>query len=231
MRMLLLINIFFGSDIIAAPISTMVDMSTNTTNKTVWLPPGNWISWNGSTIYQGPILTNFAYTQAEIPLYVQDGTILALKTFGVANFQTVAPDLTWTIWPSNTGGSTTIYEDDGVSLEYTVENSGAWTNATYTMAQSNTLLLKIGPTMGTFDGQPFTRSHSVQIRPVSLLQPFNYEPQQVLINQNTINQGTQIPGWYIVTNTNCSLSTPISALIINGGPYPINEIITVEIDW
>jgi len=209
----------------------MVDISTNTTNKTVWLPPGNWISWNGSTIYKGPILINNEYTQAEIPLFVQDGTILSLKTFGMSNVQTVAPDLTWTIWPSYIGGSTSIYEDDGVSLEYIVENSGAWTNVTYTMSQSNTLLLKINPTIGTFDGQPFIRSHSVQIRPVSLLQPFNYKPQKVLINQNNINQGTQIPGWFIIENTNCSLSTPISSLIVNGGPYPINEVITVEIDW
>ena len=32
----------FGSDIIAAPVSTPVDARTNTTQSAVWLPPGIW---------------------------------------------------------------------------------------------------------------------------------------------------------------------------------------------
>jgi len=206
---------FFGDFITVAPISSMVDPATNTTQKTMWIPPGEWISWDGFSTETGPTQVTNQYTQREIPMYVPAGTMIALKQPDMSNVQTVSPDLIWTIWPGSQTGSTYIYEDDGVSLDYQ-SNAGAITNATY-YYDDETLVITVTPTTGTFNGQPQTRSHWVQLR------------GWTGSTYPTVTVNGASPYWYIVSAEANSLAAPTGSLVVTDDWRAISDTVIFKI--
>jgi alpha-glucosidase (family GH31 glycosyl hydrolase) len=64
----------FGTDILAAPVVTPVDNTTNTTTKAIWLPPGNWIHFFNFSSYTGPQELSLTVGLSDLPLFVVAGT-------------------------------------------------------------------------------------------------------------------------------------------------------------
>ena len=223
----------FGGSVLVAPISTMVDNSTGTVSKGVWLPPGAWARWDGSDVVAGPAVDSQLYTVEQIPLFVPAGTILALAVNDTLRVQAPSPDLVWTIWPGSgsgplggpSSGNVTVIEDDGASMAYVAAT--AHTSASYELIADGALTLTVAPTVGTYAGMPRVRTHFLQLRV-----PPSAQVVAVTVNGVTAPQvpaGTSTaPGWYRAPGPS-SLIQPSGAVVVNAGSWSMTSANTVVV--
>jgi alpha-glucosidase (family GH31 glycosyl hydrolase) len=208
----------FGGDIIAAPITTVTNPQSHTVQKSIWLPSGVWVNWNGTQSHTGPTVVTNNYGVQDIPLFVRSGVVIPLQT-AASVVSSFADPIMWTLFPGANSGSGHIYEDDGESLDY-LNNKYATTNVAYTSSPS-TITVNISPTSGSFTGMPTSRSHMVQVR------DYNNHPSSVKVNGQTIPSGSGTPGWYISMSYNLDIT--LGALVISTEKIPVNTQISVEI--
>jgi len=202
----------FGGDIIAAPITTVTNPVTHTVQKSVWLPSGVWVNWNGTQTYTGPIVVTNNYEVQDIPLFVRAGVVIPLQTAASVS-SSYADPLMWTVFHMGAdSGQGKIYEDDGESLGY-MNNQYGTTNVVYQDTPS-IIEVDISATFGSFTGKPDSRSHIVQVR------GFN-TPSSVSVNGKTIPQGSGVPGWYVSNSYNLDIT--LGALVVSTGPLPTNN--------
>jgi len=205
----------FGSDILAAPVVTPVNNATNTTEKAIWLPPGNWVDFWTFKSYTGPLEFNLTVGLPDLPLFVVAGSIIPFKTMAsVTNYN---PDpLLFAIFPGASEGSTTYYEDDGNTTQY-LTGAYAFTPVNYA-TQSSTTKVVIGATEGTFTGQPTTRTYQVVLKGVTS------NPSSVTANGQTLNPVTNstLPGWWI--------DSTLSGLVVQPSPVSIQSATTIVIE-
>merc|ERR1711871_1932613 len=74
---------FFGNDMLVAPIAEPSDNPSpykGKSNKTIWLPPGVWSSWDGCTQHVGPKKLTLSYTLSQIPIFVAASSVIPTKT-------------------------------------------------------------------------------------------------------------------------------------------------------
>lgn len=207
----------FG-ELLVAPISEIEGGAA--VKKAVWVPPGEWMRWDGSSSVLGPAVDTASYSAAQIPLFVRAGTLLPLQPPSQLRPST-SPPVMWTLWISRSGsananGSASVYEDDGASLDY-LGSSGAVTRAIFHANQTH-VTVNVGATTGSYKGIPATRAHSFQIIG---LQPPKRDPRRVRVNNVDV-------AWSFVQET--TLSTPSAgALLVDAGRFSLSQTVTLEI--
>ncbi len=164
----------FGSQLMAAPVTSPVDPETGFARQTVWLPEGDWFDfWNG-TRHQGGCWKINYYSLSDIPLFAKAGSILPLqaetKTNGAAN-----PEQIDLIVFSGEDGSFTLYEDDGATQAY-LNRGGANTLFT-SMFSNSSMSVTIHPVEGDCTHIPEHRNYRILFRGVS-------EPDQITAHLN-----------------------------------------------
>jgi hypothetical protein len=114
---------FFGDDMIVAPIIRPVNKSTGLVSQSMWVPPGYWVLWQTGLTVEGPRMLTVQAKTVDIPVLVQAGAVLPLKT--MASVSDMAPDplVLQVLGCGDSGsgvceGAGSVYEDDGVSLGY-----------------------------------------------------------------------------------------------------------------
>ncbi len=103
-----------GDDLLAAPI-----LAAGATSRLVYLPEGTWFDyWKGTEIAGGSMIRAEAPLDT-VPLFVRGGAIVPMGPEMRYVGEKPADPLTFTIYPGSRGrASTSLYEDDGVSLDY-----------------------------------------------------------------------------------------------------------------
>ena len=122
----------FGKAFVVAPIfEPACNQTAGTCDKLVtkelWIPPGKWVRWqapSGKSL-QGPKRLTAQFSNAEMAVLAKEGAVVAMK--GYEAMHDVAPStLTLQVVLSPVGeksaGSTSVYEDDGTTLQY-IENA------------------------------------------------------------------------------------------------------------
>ena len=149
----------FGPSIWVAPVTAPSQSGAgNVTTVSVWFPPGEWVEWwswqrhtghgvGGSTYTRG-------YTLEETPMFSSPGAIIPLSggtkgVMGGGGFDGAASvgsavgvpgEIVYYVFPPPPGThfrpfgppltfSAPLYDDDGVSMAYTVAGKFSWTNA------------------------------------------------------------------------------------------------------
>ena len=87
----------------------------------VWIPPGGWVRWQTGELHVGPRVMTQEFTQEEIPVFVRAGAVIPLKTMEAVHELAPRVLVLQIVLPGNgaaAAGNTTVYEDDGVSMEY-----------------------------------------------------------------------------------------------------------------
>jgi alpha-glucosidase (family GH31 glycosyl hydrolase) len=141
---------------------------------TLYLPEGKWIDYWTGNVYQGPVNMKIEYPKdCGGALFVKSGAILPMwpPTDHVRGkqFETILLD----IYP---GGNSqfTLYEDDGVSLDYT---KGGVATTTITCQENNSeIRIEIQPRKGTYDAMPKERIYDVRLHVL--------KPKKVLVDGN-----------------------------------------------
>ena len=104
---IMMLQYFYGPDLLVAPITTPMDTDTNLTNKSVWIPKartillfslflppslfhcyhihlqtvrGSYISWFSGEMFAGDQVLSRNYTLYEMPVFVKSGSIIPMRT-------------------------------------------------------------------------------------------------------------------------------------------------------
>ena len=146
---------FFGDEMLVAPV---LDESGN---RTVYLPPGEWVDFFTGKHYHGGSSFTAHYAVDETPVFVREGSIVPEQE--VSDYSNAKPLDTIIVNIYGSGqGHFELYEDDGISLGYK-QGQYALTPMSYTTTSGGIHELVIAPTKGAFNDQVQGRSYAVRI--------------------------------------------------------------------
>jgi alpha-glucosidase/alpha-D-xyloside xylohydrolase len=125
----------WGRDLLIAPV-----FEKGAAHRTTYLPKGIWYDWwTGASSTGGQWVTRDVDLSI-IPIYVRAGAILPFDPIRQYTGETVQEPTTLRIYPG-ADGDFTLYEDDGISLDY-LKGKAAWIHCTWDDAHTT---LHIGP--------------------------------------------------------------------------------------
>lgn len=107
----------FGQSMLVAPVTSPTDPMTGFARKTVWLPEGNWTNFFTNEAYQGGSWYSLYCDQADIPVFVPDGTIIPLNTDPVVNGVDLPQSFKVKVF-AGANGEFDLYEDGGEGQAY-----------------------------------------------------------------------------------------------------------------
>ena len=164
---------FFGSELIAAPVTTPRIENLNVAKTKVWLPEGLWFDFFTDTVYQGGRNQNMYRSIDQIPILAKAGAILPMTDeIRAIDTEKNPEELTVRVYPG-ADNSFTLYEDDNVSEGYrqgicaVTEMNLNWQEKTFT----------IKPSAGDLTLLPKQRIWKIELHKVTA------EEAVVLVNQ------------------------------------------------
>ncbi|HEY3784336.1 MAG TPA: TIM-barrel domain-containing protein [Steroidobacteraceae bacterium] len=146
---------FFGDEMLVAPV-----LEANG-NQTVYLPPGEWIDFFTGKRYDGGTTFTAHYEVDDTPVFVREGALIPEQP--VSDYSDARPLNTLILNIFGSGeGSFDLYEDDGLSMNF---DKGAYavTALRYATGPDGAHHLKIGPAVGSFQGQVQERAYELHI--------------------------------------------------------------------
>jgi len=160
---------YLGNDMLIAPI---VNASTGTgkmVSYPIWLPEGKYYDVVGGKVTDGNAVLSRDYDLSDVPIFVKAGAIIP-KLWVEGNMYTPAnfpnrghwigtaaeqyANLNFEIYPGADSGTTTVYEDDGMSMDYADHN--LLTSASYD-TKGDSVTVNLSPKGNGFDGMVETR--------------------------------------------------------------------------
>ena len=164
---------FFGSELIAAPVTTARIENLNVAKTKVWLPEGLWFDFFTDTVYQGGRNQNMYRSIDQIPVLAKAGAILPMTDeIRAIDTEKNPEELTVRVYPG-ADNSFTLYEDDNITEGYrqgicaVTEMNLNWQEKTFT----------IKPSAGDLTLLPKQRIWKIELHKVTA------EEAVVLVNQ------------------------------------------------
>jgi Glycosyl hydrolases family 31/Domain of unknown function (DUF5110)/IPT/TIG domain/Carbohydrate binding module (family 6) len=228
----------YGPDMLVAPVTA----PGNVTSERVWFPPGTWTDWFTGASFRGPSTQTLTVPLNRMPVFVKAGGIIPEQVpMDHVGAQPDAP-LTLRVYPGEPGrftiyqdaGSGTGYEKGQASLTSITTGSGTVASAQSCPATgigagpgpasadqggrraSDTVV--IGPSCGTYPGQPETRGFHVDMIGLS-------RPTSVLLDGHPLAPGdwTYDPATHTVTVTVAGLARTASARVTEIGATSVAQ--------
>jgi len=168
---------YFGNNMIVSPITETMK-GYDSIRHAVWLPNGNWYDYRNNTMLKGGKEVKEYYTLDEIPVFVKAGSIIPTQTPKLRITGSVLDTLILTVYPTDSGASFKLYEDEGNNEDYR-KNIYSFTNFTYLGVDGGWEFI-IEPDAKTFRGQVTERSYEIRILS-------SYKPSQVNMKGKNLN--------------------------------------------
>jgi len=169
---------WFGSQLIAAPVTRPADPELNLAQQIVWLPEGQWFDFFNGRPYAGNQIHSLLAGLEETPVFAKAGAIISLSAGEMDTSSALPQELEWLVFPG-ADNEFTLYEDDG---ETTAFQNGEWC---HTRAEQNwsarEMRLIIHPSQGALHLIPANRGMRITVRGIN--QPENL---QVTLNRKAI---------------------------------------------
>jgi len=154
----------WGRDILAAPVT-----EKGAAHRKVYLPGGTWYDfWTNKRVAGGRSITRPVDLET-MPLYIRAGAILPLGPVRQYTGQPVDEPVTIRVY-RGADGAFTLYDDDGISLDYAKNKNVTWTRFTW---DDSTARLSIGPDPRS-TARPETRHYRLTLLPEGRTQSLKY---------------------------------------------------------
>lgn len=154
---------FFGTQLIAAPITKKADKNTNTAAVYVWLPEGRYTDIFTGQSYEGGRRHMIRRDVSLIPVLAKAGAIIPLD--GRKNGNSFDNPDTFDILIYRGNGDFTLYEDDGRTLDY---RDGKYANTHFSLCEKgNNLIFTVEPAAGDLSVIPDVRDWQFEFRNVA----------------------------------------------------------------
>lgn len=155
----------WGRDLLIAPV-----YQKGASSREVYLPEGKWYDWWNLDEQRGGKDITRKVDLSIIPIYVKAGAIIPFDPIRQYTGQSVEEPTAIKIF-SGANGNFTLYEDDGISLEY-LEGQGTWTNFDWN-DNSKKLTIQAQPPEG-FKNLDTTRTFKVELLPDGIFKEVDY---------------------------------------------------------
>ncbi|WP_163193627.1 glycoside hydrolase family 31 protein [Clostridium thermarum] len=152
---------YFGTELIAAPFVEPMDRDLNLSRQKLWLPEGHWFNLFTGEHYDGGKIHALYGELIDIPVVAKAGAIVPMAAEKSLERTENPSDFHIYIFPGGSG-SFKLYEDDGVSTDYTkglyaiTPLSTAW--------QDNKMIFTIGSAEGSREILPESRTYNLHFR-------------------------------------------------------------------
>lgn len=154
----------YGDMIMGAPVTEAGEGADFVVNKSVYFPEGcDWYSLFTGAAYAGGTTATVPTPLEESPVFVKGGWPLPMQPYTERMASTPLSRLIVRCYPGADGceNSYTLYEDDGVTLDY---ESGRYATTKMTYGRSaDVTTVTIGAVDGEYDAQPQKRAYSVEL--------------------------------------------------------------------
>jgi alpha-glucosidase (family GH31 glycosyl hydrolase) len=172
---------FFGKQLLVAPVTD------STGSKEIFLPSGEWFDYFTGQRYRGNQVVREKYPLDRMPVFVKSGSVLPVQPDRDYTDQRPLDTLIVEAFGPDQG-QFTLYEDDGVSLQYQSGKS-ALTPLVFSKQSAKQYQLLIGPTRGAFNGQPQDRAYELRFHGLS-------KPRAVTLNDRSLKSTQAVEeGW------------------------------------
>ena len=239
----------YGPDMLVAPVTS----PGNVTSEQVWFPPGTWTDWFTGATFNGPSTQTLTVPLDRMPVFVKAGGIIPEQApMDHIGARPNAP-LTLRVYPGRSGAFT-LYQDAGSGTGYkkgqysltsitsgpgsgagagecraSQQVTGASAGQDPAAARSGSLggiaTVVIGPSCGTYPGQPGSRSFDVDMIGLS-------HPQQVLLDGRPLPAAdwTYDPVSHTVEVTVAGLALSASARVTEIGGASVAQAEPAAVD-
>lgn len=154
---------FFGTELIAAPITQHTSAQTNLAPVKVWLPSGRYTDIFTGRIYQGEGFVTMYRDIDSIPVLAKQGAIIPMSKNSKVNDCSNPADLEVLVFRGN--NTFTLYEDDGETLSY---QKGEYLKTDLTVKErGRDVVFAINKKEGTTSIVPKMRSYGLKFRDVT----------------------------------------------------------------
>lgn len=109
---------WFGSELIAAPITRKADRVSDRACAEVWLPKGKWIDWFTGYVYDGGETIQVYRPLEQMPLFCKAGAIVPMQAHMAGDNHLGNSKRLQLVIAAGASNCFTLYEDDGESLDY-----------------------------------------------------------------------------------------------------------------
>jgi alpha-glucosidase (family GH31 glycosyl hydrolase) len=172
---------FFGKEILVAPIVDSMG------ERDVYLPPGQWFAYFTDSVHTGPTVVREKHSLQTMPLFVRSGSIIPGQPVRSFSDERALDTLLIDVYGTKTG-KFSLYEDDGLSLQYQLGRSSI-TQVTGGPTARDGYRMVIGPTRGDFNGQSQARTYELKLHGFP-------EPKHVRVDGMTLGAGAaKGQGW------------------------------------
>ncbi|MEJ7766341.1 MAG: TIM-barrel domain-containing protein [Chitinophagaceae bacterium] len=162
----------WGSDLLIAPV-----FEKGATTRSGYLPAGDWYDWWTNAKSAGGKSVTREVDLATMPIYVRAGAIIPLDPIRQYTGEEVSEPTVLKIY-TGTNGTYTLYEDDGISLDYLV-GKATWTRIEWNN-RSKQLTLSPGAPK-EFTNQVNEKIFRVELVPSGITKTVNYRGRPLKI--------------------------------------------------
>ena len=188
----------FGDELLVAPVTD----SSGDIN--VFFPPGEWIDYATGKVFDGNQTKSYECPLERIPVFVRAGSIIPMAPDMLASTGKPPDHLIVDVYgPAK--AKFDLYEDDGESLDYE-KGESAETPLAFAGLKGRSSQLTIGPTTGTFAGQPGERSYEIRLHGIA-------GPTSVMVNGRALRRnrsGAEGWSWDHATLTATIVTAPMT---------------------
>ena len=154
----------WGRDLLIAPV-----YEKGAVKRAVYLPAGEWYDWWTNEKYQGAKTISKQVDLSVMPIYVKAGAIIPVDPIRQYTSEKVDEPTTLRVY-TGTNGSFTLYEDDGISLDY-LKNKFVLTQMLWDNAKKK---LTIQPQSPNNTGTKAKRVFKVELIPQGVTKEVTY---------------------------------------------------------
>lgn len=154
---------YFGSELIAAPITEPMDKKTNRASARVWLPEGRFTDVFTGAIYEGGKYYDMFRGIESVPVLAKEGAIIPLSADGKGNNWRNPKALDVLVYRGS--GSFSLYEDDGETKAF---ESGASAITKFTVKEDGKdLVFTISAAEGDLSQIPEKRDYTIHFKDIA----------------------------------------------------------------
>ena len=171
----------FGDSLLAAPIATPGSGVNLVAEQKVWFPEGTWFNLLSNEKFTGGLTATVKTGIDEIPVFVKAGTPLPMQPYNQRMTTTPITELIIRCYPGESGTST-LYEDDGQTQDYT-SGKFATTSLAY-QRNGDSITITVSPTNGSYTGQPGQRAYRIELPCTEKTTEAAFNGQKTLVEYN-----------------------------------------------
>ena len=149
----------FGDNILVAPIASQGEGEQMVAKQKVWFPKGDdWFGYYDNKAYKGGTESQYSCSINDIPIFIKGGVMIPMQPYTDRMATKQIDTLRTRVYPAlgDVTNSYTLYEDDGMSLDY--ENGKFATTELVCMTAKDELKLTVRAAKGDYQGQPKSRA-------------------------------------------------------------------------